>query len=125
MAVITNPATGPLQGGPHQYMTPVDLTGNSIATGPTANAVQTANTAGNVVIKGLPGYLWTATVTVVGTAELDIFDNATTNAGNKLLAIPANAPVGSIYSFVGGGRASAGIVSAGVLNCPGVTFYFS
>jgi len=96
-----------------------------LTAGATANAAQAANTAGNVVVKGTPGYLWSAVVTTTGTAQLDIYDNATTNSGTKLLSIPANATVGSIYSIGGGGRASVGIVSNGVANCPGVTFYYS
>jgi hypothetical protein len=92
--------------------------------GPTLTAAQAANTAGNVVVKGSAGALWNAVITALGTAGLDIFDNASTNTGTKLLSIPASAPVGSIYGFPGGQPAANGIVSAGVTNCPGVTFGF-
>lgn len=90
--------------------------------GPTTTGVQAANTAGNVVIKGSAGALWSAVITATGTAGLDIFDNATTNSGTKILSIPANAAVGTIYNFLAGQPAANGIVSAGVANCPAVTF---
>ncbi len=93
--------------------------------GPTANFAQPANTAGVVIGKASPGFLWSATVTTLGTAALDIYDNASAASGTKLLSIPASAPVGSIYNFTGGARASNGIVSNGVLNCPAVTFSYS
>ena len=93
--------------------------------GPLHNATQVANTAGAVVVKGSSGYLWSATVTTLGTAQLDIYDNATTGSGTKLLSIPASAPVGSIYNFTNGSFAANGITSNGVLNCPAVTFQYS
>lgn len=93
--------------------------------GPTNNFTQTANTAGVVVGKNAAGYLWSAVVTATGTAQLDIYDNAAAASGTKLLSIPANAAVGTIYNFPGGARANNGIVSNGVANCPGVTFYYS
>ncbi len=92
--------------------------------GPTTKGTQVANTAANTVIKASAGALWSAVVTTLGTAQLDIFDNASTNAGTKLLSIPASAPVGSIYNFPGGMPAANGIISAGVLNCPAVTFAY-
>ena len=95
-----------------------------LVAGPTNNATQAANTAGNVVVKGSAGYLHSAVITATGTAQLDIYDNASTNSGTKLLSIPANAAVGTIYAFPGGARASNGIVSNGVANCPGVTFQY-
>ena len=93
--------------------------------GPLHNATQAGNTAGAVVVKGSSGYLWSATVTTLGTAQLDIYDNATTGSGTKLLSIPASAPVGSIYNFINGSFAANGITSNGVLNCPAVTFQYS
>jgi hypothetical protein len=95
-----------------------------LVAGPTNNATQAANTVGNVVVKGSAGYLHSAVVTATGTAQLDIYDNASTNSGTKLLSIPANAAVGTIYAFPGGARANNGIVSNGVTNCPGVTFQY-
>jgi hypothetical protein len=92
--------------------------------GPTTTGVQAANSAGNVVIKGTPGALWTATITTLGTAGLLVYDNASTNAGTVLLSIPASAAVGTVYSWFLGQPAANGITSAGVTNCPGVTFGF-
>jgi hypothetical protein len=93
--------------------------------GATASFTQPANTAGVVVGKATPGRLWSAVVTATGTAGLDIYDNASTNSGTKLLSIPANAVVGTIYNIWNGGPAANGIVSNGVLNCPAVTLYYS
>lgn len=93
--------------------------------GPTATGTQAGNTAGNVVVKGTPGTLWSATVTTLGTAALSIYDNATTNSGTILLTIPASAAVGTIYQFTNGQPAANGITSGGVTNCPAVTFAFS
>jgi hypothetical protein len=92
---------------------------------PSHNATQAANTSGDVVVKGTPGTLWSATVTTLGTAGLDIFDNASAGSGTKLLSIPASAAVGTIYNFNSGAPALNGITSHGVLNCPAVTFSYS
>ncbi len=93
--------------------------------GPTATFVQPANTAGVVVGKATPGKLWSATVTTLGTAGLNVYDNASVASGTVLLAIPASAPVGTIYNFTAGEPVLNGIVSNGVLNCPAVTFSYS
>jgi hypothetical protein len=103
----------------------VDGNNNIVSGGPTATFAQPANTAGVVVGKNSPGTLWSATVTTTGTAGLDIYDNATTNSGTKLLSIPANAVVGTIYNFTNGSPAANGIVSNGVANCPAVTISYS
>lgn len=92
---------------------------------PTATATQAANTAANTVVKNAPGTLWSATVTTLGTAALSIYDNASTNSGTILLTIPASAPVGTVYQWNSGQPAANGITSAGVLNCPAVTFAYS
>src|SRR5437660_6341146 len=81
--------------------------------GPSSSFVQAANTAGVVVGKNSPGRLWSATVTTLGTAALDIYDNASVASGTKLLSIPANAPVGTIYNFFWSAVALNGIVSNG------------
>jgi len=117
--VVAQSGTWTVQPGNTQNTTPW------LTQGPTANATQAANTAGNVVVKGSAGALWSAVVTTLGTAQLDIFDNVSTNSGTKLLSIPASAPIGSIYQFGGGARANNGIVSAGVANCPAVTFQYA
>ncbi len=93
--------------------------------GPNANGTQAANSAANTVIKGSSGWLYHAIVTTLGTAALTIYDNATTNSGTPLLVIPASAAVGTIYSFPSGARAVNGITSAGVTNCPAVTFHYT
>jgi len=82
-----------------------------------------ANTTTDTVIKGSAGYLVTAVVITTGTAGLTIYDNATAGSGLPLLAIPANAPVGSIYTIPG--KANNGITAGGAANCPSVTCYFN
>ena len=96
-----------------------------LVAGPNNNFAQPANTAGNVVGKASSGWLFHAIVTTLGTAGLTIYDNASTNSGTPLLVIPANTAVGTIYSFPSGARAVNGITSAGVANCPGVTFHYT
>lgn len=103
----------------------VDGNNNPITGGPTTTFAQPANTVGDVVGKNSSGRLWSATVTTTGTAGLDIYDNASAGSGTKLLSIPANATVGSIYNFTNGTPAANGVTSHGVLNCPAVTFSFS
>lgn len=98
---------------------------NNVLGGPTQSFTQPANTAGDVVGKNSVGRLWSAVVTTTGTAGLDIYDNASGHTGTKLLSIPANAAVGTIYNFTNGAPAANGITSNGVLNCPSVTFYYS
>jgi len=93
--------------------------------GPSSTFTQLANTAGVVVGKNSPGRLWSATVTTLGTAALDIYDNASAASGTKLLTIPASAAVGTIYNFFWSAVAANGIVSNGVTNCPAVTFQIS
>lgn len=96
-----------------------------LVAGPNVNGVQAANSAANTVIKGSPGWLFHAIVTTLGTAGLTIYDNASGASGTPLLVIPPNAAVGTIYSFPSGARAVNGITSAGVANCPAVTFHYT
>lgn len=55
-----------------------------------------AGTSANTVIKGSPGRLARILVTGTGTAEMDVFDNASTNSGTKIGIVPANAAVGTL-----------------------------
>lgn len=103
----------------------VDGSNNPITGGPTTTFTQPANTVGAVVGKNSAGRLWSAVVTTTGTAGLDIYDNASTGSGTKLLSIPANATVGTVYNFTNGTPAANGITSNGVANCPAVTISYS
>lgn len=82
-----------------------------------------ANTTTDTVLKNTAGYLVTAVVIATGTAGLTFYDNATVGSGTPLLAIPANAAVGSIYTIPG--KAFNGITAGGAANCPSVTCYFN
>lgn len=73
----------------------------------------------NTVIKATPGRIGKVVVTATGTAGVNIYDNATTNSGTILCAIPANAAVGVVYDIQL--PAAAGITVGGVANAPGVT----
>ena len=98
---------------------------NAPFNGPSSSFVQPANTSGVVIGKASPGRLWSVVVTTLGTAGLDIYDNASVASGTKLLSIPASAAVGTIYNFFWSAPAANGIVSNGVANCPAVTIYIS
>jgi hypothetical protein len=54
--------------------------------------------AGTVVLKGGPGRLVMVTVTASSTGAITFYDNATAGSGLVLLAVPASAAVGTVYS---------------------------
>lgn len=55
-------------------------------------------TAGTFTLKGTPGRLVMVTVTASSTGAVTFYDNATTNSGTILLAVPASAAVGTVYA---------------------------
>lgn len=89
------------------------------ASGGRSTSLYAAGTASNVVIKGTPGRIGKVVVTATGTAGVNIYDNATTNSGTILLAVPANAVVGTIYDVQL--PAAAGITVGGVASSPALT----
>lgn len=93
------------------------------ATQATNTTTIAAATVANTVIKAAPGRLFTILVNVAGTAQLSIFDNATTNSGTIIGTVPANAAAGSIFS--GAGPAANGITVGGNALNPGVTISWS
>lgn len=82
-----------------------------------------AGTITDTVIKASAGRLARVLVTASGTAALNIYDNATTHSGTIICAIPASAPVGSIYDLRM--PATNGITVGGALNTPGITASWS
>jgi hypothetical protein len=70
-----------------------------------------------------PGRLFKVTVTTLGTAALNFYDNATTNSGTILLAIPASAAVGTIYTV--DMPTANGIWCASGANSPAVTVSYN
>lgn len=64
----------------------------------TSTAAVPSGSATNVVVKASSGRVFGALVTTSGAAELDCYDNATTNSGTKVLVVPANASVGSFWA---------------------------
>ena len=80
--------------------------------------------AGNTVIKPRSGQLRNVLVTTAGTGagQVNFYDNATTNSGTIIGAIPATVAVGTWYSFLM--PAGLGIVCANVTNGPALTVSF-
>jgi hypothetical protein len=80
--------------------------------------------AANTVIKGSTGRLCRAVVTTTGTGagNVQFFDNATTNSGTVVAAIPANAAAGQSFDFHM--PCVNGIVAQNVLNGPVITVSF-
>lgn len=85
-------------------------------------AVSVPGNSGVVVIKAGMGRLASAIVTTTGTAQLNIYDNASQASGIILGAVPANAAVGSVYAF--NSPAQQGIVANSVANCCAVTICY-
>ena len=97
-----------------------DLLGvQHVANGGLVTTAVAAGTAGNTVIKASAGRLCRVLVTTAGTAAMLIYDNATTNSGTVIGAIPANAVAGSLYDFQM--PAANGITVDGDGNNPAVT----
>lgn len=87
---------------------------------PGGNAtVAVAAAAAAVAIKATAGRLAKVLVTTAGTAELDFFDNATTNSGTKIGVVTAAAVAGTIFDF--NMIAVNGIWCASGTNTPAVT----
>lgn len=78
-----------------------------------------AGTAVATPIKAAAGRIGKVIVTVLGTAAMNIYDNASAASGTILCAIPASAPVGSIYDVQM--PAANGITVGGVASSPGLT----
>lgn len=81
-----------------------------------------ASAAGTVTVKASPGRLCVVTVTVTGTGTLTIYDN-TAASGTVLLAVPASAPVGTIY--VVNLPALLGVTVSAPASSPAVTIGYS
>lgn len=70
----------------------------------TSTTTPSANTAVSVsasltVISATPVQFFTALVTTDGTAAMTFYDNASAASGTVVGAIPANAPIGSVFTF--------------------------
>jgi hypothetical protein len=75
--------------------------------------------ASNVVVKGSAGRLCRLLVTTTGVTAMLIYDNATTNSGTLIGALPASAAIGGVYDFEM--PAANGITIAGSATNPAVT----
>lgn len=89
--------------------------------GRTSTAIA-AGVSAPTVIKGSPGRLARILVTATGTAEMDVFDNASSASGTKIGIVPANAAVGTIIDCQA--PAANGITVGGNASNPGVTLFF-
>lgn len=117
--VILNDRTKPgfsrmLQGNPagEASVTVGGLQTTSIAAGVTTNTV----------IKATPGRIARILVTTTGTNPLQVFDNATTNSGTIIAALPASPAIGA-YDFQF--PAANGITVAGNAANPAITVSWS
>lgn len=104
--------------------------GDSITFSPVLNGgVAVATTAiaagatSNTVVKAAPGRLFRVLVTATGTNPLLIYDNASTNSGTVIGALPASPAVGATYDFEL--PAANGITVGGNSANPGVTVSWS
>lgn len=77
---------------------------------------------GLTIVKNTAGRLASVIVTTSGSAQLNIYDNASQASGTILGAVPANAAVGSVYQFYA--PAANGIVANAVANCCATTICF-
>lgn len=75
--------------------------------------------AANVVVKATAGRLCRVLVTTTGVTAMQIFDNASTNSGTIIGALPASAAIGGVYDFEM--PAALGITIAGSATNPAVT----
>lgn len=89
-----------------------------VAFGGTTTEYVPANN-GVTVVKGSAGRLASVIVINTGPAQLNFYDNASQASGTPIGAVPANAAVGSVYSF--NAPALNGIVANSVANCCSVT----
>lgn len=78
--------------------------------------------SGVIVVRASAGRLASAIVTGTGTAQLNIYDNSSQASGTIIGAVPADAAVGSVYSFYS--PAANGIVANSVTGCCSVTICF-
>lgn len=81
--------------------------------------------AGNTVVKNSAGALVSIVVTTAGTGSGNVlvYDNASTNSGTVLFALPATVSVATFYII--NGWALAGITIQNVLNGPVLTVFYS
>lgn len=95
----------------------------NVKTGGTSTTAVASGASSNTVIKGSAGTLCRVLVTTTGTNPMNIYDNATTNSGTIIGALPASPAVGSIYDFQM--PATNGITVGGNASNPGVTISYS
>jgi len=89
-----------------------------VAFGGTTTTYVPAN-SGVTAVKSSAGRLASVIVINTGSAQLNFYDNATQASGTPIGAVPANAAVGSVYSF--NAPAANGIVANSVASCCSVT----
>lgn len=87
------------------------------------NIAIAAGHVADTVVSGNGGMLGSVLVTTTGTAQMTIYDNATTHTGTIIGIIPASAAVTGI-PFVFHAPAQLGIVVQGNANNPAVTIFY-
>ncbi len=103
----------------------IDAGGNLAISDGGSSTTSVASGAANTVVKASAGRLCRAVVTTTGTGSgnVQFFDNATTNSGVVIGAIPATVTAGATYDF--SMPASAGITVQNVANGPVITVSFT
>lgn len=96
-----------------------DVMGEALVTSGGLVTTSVPANASNVVVKATAGRLCRVLVTTTGVTAMQIFDNATTNSGTIIGALPASAAIGGVYDFEM--PAAAGITIAGSATNPAVT----
>lgn len=97
-------------------------TGTTTAGGANTSVAVPAS-ASNQVVKASAGVLFKAVVTVVGSTNASIFDNASTASGKIIGIVPSTATVGQVFEF--SMPASAGITVGGATTNPAFTVSFA
>jgi hypothetical protein len=75
------------------------------------------------VIKASAGFLQKVIVTTLGTAQLNIYDNASAGSGTIIGIVPASTPVGTVLTF--NSPAVNGITIGGAASQPALTVFFA
>lgn len=96
---------------------------SSVTNDGTSTTAITASVSANTVVTGSAGRLASILVTITGTSQLIIYDNASVPTGTIIGIVPANALVGTVVAPHT--PAANGIVVAGNASNPGVTISWS
>lgn len=95
----------------------------NVAATPWVNSTAAPQSGSATVIKAAAGFLNKVLVTTLGSAALNIYDNASAGSGTIIGIVPANTPVGTVLTF--NNRATLGITIGGAASQPALTVSWS